>query len=340
MKTVALIMAGGAGERFWPLSTKEKPKHLQSIVTNEIMLNDTINRVKKNIDINDIYIMTNENQIDNLKKLIVNDFLDENILIEPMSKNTAPCIIYFSKYIRDLFNEATILVVPCDHYILKEDIYTKNISDALKLAKDEDAIVTIGINPSYASTGYGYIEFNDNRVISFKEKPNLETAKKYIESDTYYWNSGIFMFKVEVLLEKAKKHCKDIYENIMNYPIKEAFKRCRSSSIDYEILEKSSNIKMVKGEFIWNDIGTFDVVHEVAIKDENNNYCNSNLVSISSNNSYIRTSKKNVAIIGLNDIIIIETENELLICDKSKAQDVKKVVALLEKDNYEFNRKS
>jgi len=330
MKKVAMIMAGGQGKRFWPVSTKEKPKHLQNIISQDSMLNDTISRIKKIIDIKDIYIMTNKISYQYIIENIDKEFDKENIIVEPVSKKTAPCIIYFTNFIKQKYDEVTILVLPSDHYIDEVNNYYKNINQAF-LKADNYGIVTIGIKPDRPDTGYGYILYKNNKVEQFIEKPSYEQAIQYLKEGNYYFNSGMFVFKAKTLLNIAKRLSADIYNDLVNNSIEYGYKYCRSASFDYEIMERADTIYMIKSQFIWSDIGSWDRVYDLEKKDINNNYSNGRLIAIDSINSYIQTSKKNVAIIGINDIIVVETKDNLLICKKDQAQKVKYIVDAIEK---------
>jgi len=330
MKKVAMIMAGGQGKRFWPVSTKEKPKHLQNIISKDSMLNETISRIKKIIDIKDIYIMTSKISYQYIIENIDKKFDKENIIVEPVSKNTAPCIIYFTNFIKKKYDEVTILVLPSDHYIDGVNNYYKNINQAFVKA-DNYGIVTIGIKPDKPDTGYGYILYKNNKVEQFVEKPSYEQAIQYLKDGNYYFNSGIFVFKAKTLLNIAKKLSADIYNDLVNNSIEYGYKYCRSVSFDYEIMERTDIIYMIRSQFKWIDIGSWDRVYDLEKKDSNNNYSNGQLIAIDSVNSYIQTSKKNVAIIGVDDIIVVETKDNLLICKKDQAQKVKYIVDTIEK---------
>jgi len=330
MKKVAMIMAGGQGKRFWPISTKEKPKYLQNIISKDNMLNETINRLKNIININDIYIMASKVSYKYIIESIDKEFNKENIIVEPISKNTAPCIIYFTHFIKQKYDKVKIFVTPSDHYIEKINNYYENINQAF-IKADNKGIVTIGIIPDRAATGYGYILYKDDKVEKFVEKPSYEQALEYFKNGNYYFNSGMFIFNADTLLSIAKKLSSDIYNDLVHNNIENGYKYCRSASFDYEIMERADTIYMIKGQFVWNDIGSWDSVHDLEKKDANKNYCNGKLIAIDSRNSYIQTSKKNVAIIGVDDIIIVETKDNLLICKKDQAQKVKDVVDTIEK---------
>lgn len=341
-------MAGGSGERFWPLSTKDKPKQLLSLITNKSMIRETVDRVLKLVKPDDIYIATNEVQ----SKGIIAELSDiplKNIIIEPAFKDTAAAIAYggtiISRYVGD---DPIIGVLASDHLIKDVDSFLMS----LKLAEakaSEGYIVTLGIKPNRPETGYGYIQLSDltlnksTKAIKFMEKPNYDTAVQYIEDGNYVWNSGMFVFKYSTIMSELKKyipnHVKVINEMIpfidsnsglelthLTKPYFEGFERI---SIDFAVMEKSKLIECIPVDFGWNDVGGFSSLEDVFPKDMDFNIVrNATYVSIDSMNNIIISDKKDrlISSIGISNVIIVDTENALLICNKNDSQRIKELL--------------
>lgn len=344
MKKTALIMAGGRGERFWPKSRREMPKQFLSLTNDgKTMIQLTIERIHTLVDMKDIYIATNR-EYKNLVKEQLPDIPEENILCEPMGRNTAPCIGLGAVHIAKKYDDALMLVLPSDHLIKYNGMFINTLNDAAEKAEKDDNLVTIGITPDYPETGYGYIKFNgDNNdgrafeVDCFVEKPNLETAKEYVASEEYLWNSGMFVWKVSTILSKFQKYLPDIYEGLQR--IKEAigtehedlvlekeFLDFRSESVDYGIMEKADNIYTIPGTFGWDDVGSWLAVERIRKTNEFGNVVNGNIITIDTKNCIIEGDKKLIATVGLKDLVIVDTEDATLICDKDSAGDIKKVL--------------
>ncbi|SFX09945.1 mannose-1-phosphate guanylyltransferase [Ruminococcus sp. XPD3002] len=351
MKTTAVIMAGGRGERFWPKSRNNRPKQFLSLTSDgETMIQKTVKRLLPLVDMEDIYIVTNaaytELVLDQLP-----DLPKENILAEPCARNTAPCIAFAAAVIKQKYDDAVMLVLPSDHLIGYEDIYINTLKKAIRAAEQGKNLVTIGITPTYPETGYGYINFGKEcgdtyEVERFVEKPDLPTAKEYLASGKYLWNSGMFVWKVTSILADMKEFMPDIYDGAVrigeafNTPgfedvlVKE-FYAFRSESVDFGIMEKADNIYTIPGSFGWDDVGSWLAVERINETDDDKNYIEGDVISIGSERTTICGGKRLVAAVGLEDIIIVDTDDAVLVCSKNSTQDVKKVIAQLKEAKRE-----
>jgi len=335
-----IILSGGSGTRLWPLSRKLMPKQFLKLFNGKSLFQKTIERNSKIC--NECMVISNIDQyfiaLDDLEELKNNKFNIENtkFLLEEVGKNTAPAIAFAAL---ESDEDEILFITPSDHLIKNEGEYKKAILRAKELA-EQDYLVTFGITPIEANTGYGYIEANEEDVIKFHEKPNLDKAKEYLNKGDYYWNSGMFMFKAGVYLEKLKKHSVDVYEEVLkSYEKKQIInenqirlkdmQKIPDISIDYAVMEKSDKIKVVKNNFEWNDVGSFDsLINEVDSKEA--------IEIDSKNNFYYSEYKKVIATIGLEDLIVIDTQDALLISKKSQTQKVKEIVNKLKTENKEI----
>ncbi|MCD4773257.1 MAG: mannose-1-phosphate guanylyltransferase [Bacteroidales bacterium] len=344
-----VIMAGGVGSRFWPMSKKAHPKQFLDILgTGETLLQQTFNRFKKICPEENIYIVTNEIYRD-LVRIQLPDINDEQVLGEPSLRNTAPCIAYANYKILDKNPEAKIVVAPSDHIILKEDIFVEVINSALEAVTKNDWLLTLGITPSRPDTGYGYIQFNEaqpyqddlriRKVKTFTEKPNLEIAKSFLESGDFLWNSGIFIWSLKSILSAFDNYLpevNDIFkEGISKYNtpdeipfIEKAYSVCKNISIDYGIMEKANNVQVLASEFGWSDLGTWGSLFTLMKKDENENaVIGKNVMLYNSKSNVINMPKDKLAVIqGLEDYIVVENEEILLICKKADEQNIRQIV--------------
>ncbi len=345
MKITAVIMAGGRGERFWPKSRNNRPKQFLSLTSDgETMIQKTVKRLSPLVSAEDIFIVTNAAYAD-----LVNDQLPdvprENILCEPCARNTAPCIAFAAAIIQKKYGDAMMLVLPSDHLIGYENIYIKTLQTAIRTAEEGNNLVTIGITPAYPETGYGYINFGKEagdayEVERFVEKPDLPTAKKYLASGKYLWNSGMFVWKASAIMYNMKQFMPEIhdgavrigdsygtdsYEEIL---IKE-FTAFTSESVDFGIMEKASDIYTIPGSFGWDDVGSWLAVERINETDDKKNYFDGDVIAVDSERTTVCGGKRLVAAIGTRDIVIVDTDDVLLVCSKNNTQDVKKVIAQL-----------
>lgn len=334
-----VILAGGSGSRLWPLSRELYPKQLLNLYAEKSLLQSTFERLNKFIPAENIISVTNSKHSANVRMQLGK--LSENsiILSEPISKNTAPAIALSVKYIfENSKNDETVLVVPSDLLIEDNDKFIQTIQEAQKYV-DEGFIVTFGIKPIYPEIGFGYICAEDGKVKSFTEKPDIETAQKYLNEGNYFWNSGIFMFKTSTILNECEHHCPEIAKIIKNIncsdkniPFTE-FEKMPCISIDYAVMEKSKKLAMVELKSDWKDLGSWKSIYEVSPKDENNNVFVGHVLDKDSKNSFVYSSSKLVATIGLEDTVVIETEDAILACKKDKTQEVKQIYETLKEQH-------
>jgi mannose-1-phosphate guanylyltransferase len=340
-------MGGGIGSRFWPFSRENRPKQfLDFFGTGRSLLQQTFDRFKQIIPIENIFIATNERYADLVKEQLP-EIKDNQVLLEPTRRNTAPCIAYAAYRIQAIDPDANIVVTPADHLILQEQHYLKNIQTGLNFVNSFPSLLTLGVKPSRPETGYGYIQTeeagiadNIQKVKAFTEKPNYELAKVFFESGDFFWNSGIFIWNVKSILDAFNKYLPDMTTRFnqglgkYNTPeeaafIEEQYPMCPNISIDYGIMEKADNVYMLVADFGWSDLGTWGSLYDLTQKDEQQNAalkCKS--LFIESSDNLISLPENKLAVIqGLNDYIVVESDNVLLICKKTEEQRIKLFVA-------------
>ncbi len=355
----AVILAGGSGSRLWPLSRELYPKQLLKLDKNNTLFQSTFLRLLNNFKDTNIVTITNIKHIDNIKlqlnkiKKKFQNTSDFNIVTEPIGRNTAPAIALSLKYIQEIMgadSESIVLVAPSDHIMKKTDTFADAVESGIKLAKN-DYIVTFGVKPDKIDSGFGYIKTQKKaaltkilsgslKAVEFKEKPDFETAKKYVESDNYYCNSGIFIFKVSVMLEELKKYSPDIYKLLKQLKISksqpsvdyDSFEQMPDISIDYAVMEKSEKIVLIPMDCEWKDLGSWEALYDISKKDKNNNYITGNVLDIDSKDSMIYSTSKLITTLGLKNKVVIDTDDALLVCDKSKTQSVKEIYFKLKED--------
>ncbi len=344
-----IILAGGSGSRLWPLSRELYPKQLLKLNSDKSLLERTFERLMSIMDIDNIIAITNTKHFSDVKMQLREYSNDVRILTEPIAKNTAPAIAISTKFLLDCGIDDVIVVVPSDHLIENTEAFAKTIENAQKLAK-EGYIVTLGVKPTSASTGFGYIKTgekieNGYKVDSFKEKPDLKTANEYFNSKEYFWNAGIFVFKASVLMDTMKECAKEIYENTQkfNFKIKEdidymTFDEYPSISFDYAVMEHAKNIAMVEMNCDWNDLGSWDAVYESNKKDSKGNVKIGNVIEQNCSNSMLYSSERLVAGVGLDNVIIIETPDAILACNKNDTQGVKQIFEKLKETKNDTHR--
>ena len=341
----AIILAGGSGSRLWPLSRDLYPKQLIAIHGDNSLLQSTVKRLENIVDDSKTLCITNIKHANDVKFQLRQINSNGNVISEPMGKNTAPAIACAVEYIKQISNkDEEIIVLPSDHLIKNVTAFENTVKKAKELAQ-EGYIVTFGIRPTYPETGYGYIKTaqsikNGYKVEHFEEKPDENTAQKYIEAGCYYWNSGMFCAKASVWEEEIKQHAPEIFENLdeLNYSKSLAIPYCiyekmPNISIDYAVMEKSDKTAMVVLESDWNDLGSWKSLYDVKEKDTEGNVIEGNVIANNVKNSLIYSAKKLVAVSGLEDVILVETEDAVMACKKEESQDVKKLYDKLSADN-------
>lgn len=339
----ALIMAGGVGSRFWPQSTPENPKQFLSLVSEKAMIQMTYDRMKKIVPKEKIFIVTNYNYVDKVKEQIP-EIKDINIITEPCSRNTAPCILLSTIYIKNIYKNTNIVCVSSDSHIENENKFMDDISLANEFAtKKQDAIVTIGIKPTRPETNYGYIKYEHSddkvlKVLRFVEKPNLELAKKYYESKEYLWNAGMFIFNAESILKEFENNVPKEYNLLINLPkhinseyykfLNKNYEKCEKISIDYAVMEKSNNVYTIPTEIGWDDIGTWNSVERYIPKDERDNVLKGNIEAINSNNNIVYANNKKVVLLDVENVFCIDSDDVIIV---GKRESLGKVHTLKDK---------
>ena len=355
MKRTAVIMAGGGGTRFWPLSRADRPKQLLKLAGDRTMLNETIHRLEGVISADATFIVTNEIQAEFMRQDPYPGMPDANIFCEPSGRNTAPCILYATMRLMQLYGEdCLIAVLASDHFIENVPEYQRILELAFDTAEETNAIVTLGIEPTKASTGYGYIHYQPNQdasdlvceVKAFAEKPEQNLADQYFASKKYLWNSGMFVWKASVILEAFSRHLPDMIEAMEGIredlgtqreaellpPVYETLEKI---SVDYGIMEHITGAKVIRSDFGWNDIGAWDSLGSVLPSDEAGNVVHGEHIGLDTKNSVVYGSDNRlISTIGLDNIVIVDTPDALLVCDLTKSQSVKTLVDTLREKGY------
>ncbi len=344
-------MAGGKGERFWPKSRAGCPKQFLSLTADgETMIQKTIKRLAPLVAPEDVYIVTNAAYMDLIAQQLP-DLPAENVIAEPCARNTAPCVGLAAAVIEKKYGEAVMFVLPSDHLIHAEDMYIDTLRKAASAAEAGRNLVTLGITPNYPETGYGYIKYVKGSgkdgvydVERFVEKPDLPTAKGYLKSGGYLWNSGMFIWKTSSILWNIEQFMPDLYEGLkpiaaaygtaeFDAVLNEKFKDLPSESIDFGIMEKASDIYTIPGNFGWDDVGSWLALERINPLDNDGNMFSGDIVSVDTKNCTVCGGKRTVAVLGLEDMVIVDTPDALLVCDKNSTQDIKKVLSKLREEN-------
>lgn len=342
----ALILAGGKGTRLYPLSREKNPKQFLKVINNKSFLRSTVDRIIPLVDKKNIYIITNEEYINKVQKELP-DINRENIFAEPQNKETATCIGFSAVRLLKKDPDATMIILPSDHYIGNNKSFINTVTQAAEIAEKKRGLVTMGIKPQRPETGYGYIEMGEKinatidsfRVERFLEKPNLEVAKDLILKGTYLWNSGIFVWRADVFLREMQKYLPKMYKNMMciyesldteqeNNTIKEQYDMIDGISVDFGIMQKTRKAYVVKCEFLWDDMGTFTAIGRF-LNDYQGNNIKGNVFLESSQNCTVFGDERLVIVFGVKDLIIIDSGDVLLVMDKNKDQEVKYLVDTL-----------
>ncbi len=341
----AVLMAGGVGSRFWPVSTSSYPKQFHDMLgTGDTLIQKTFKRLNKFVPTENILILTNERYND----LVLEQLplvTQEQVVLEPAMRNTAPCILYAALKIQKMNKDAVMIVAPSDHWIEDEDAFAKDVTTCFEKCENEEVLCTLGIKPTFPNTGFGYIEFEKEgssdlkKVRQFREKPDYETAKEFLAQGNFLWNAGIFMWSVKTIVNAFENYQPKQYQLFESGTscynteeerefIKENYPKAENISIDYAILENSKSIFVLPATFDWNDLGTWGSLYDKLDKDSNQNaIVNSKVVSQEASGNMIRSAKDKIVVVdGLKDYIIVDKEEVLLIYPKSKEQDIKQVL--------------
>jgi mannose-1-phosphate guanylyltransferase len=354
MEIYALIIAGGVGARFWPRSREHSPKQLLEIIGSGTMIQNTVYRLDPIVPKENILVVTGSEQAEEVRRQLPL-IPAENILVEPFGRNTAPAIALGAQILHKRVGEAMMVVLPADHLVHDITAFQETLRNAIAVADESRGFVTIGVTPTHPETGYGYIQFHKDEqdrpyaahqgysVVTFAEKPNLETAQRFLESGDFVWNSGMFIWRVSTILNGIVDHLPELADELeklesaidtVDFPmaLERAYSEMRPISIDYGIMEKATNRYLIPADFGWNDLGSWDEVARLFPKDENDNAYTKNVFLRDVRNCHVSsTGNRIAAAIGVEDLIIIDTSDAVLVCHKDRSQEVKEIVDYLRK---------
>ncbi len=347
--TFAVVMAGGIGSRFWPKSRRILPKQFLALLDKETLIQATCNRLTAWLAAEAIYVVSTASHLPRVHEQL--KWLKRaNIIHEPFGKNTAPCIGLAALHLRRRSADAVMIVLPADHHISRTDRFTDALQAAVTLVRQQpEALITIGIDPTYPATGYGYIQrgeafdFNHSQafhVRAFAEKPTLEVAAQFFSSGEFLWNSGIFIWRCQAILNNIEQLMPDLFAGLMeidraigqaNYSqvLERVYKQIHSDSIDYGVMEQASHVLVLEGDFGWSDVGSWDEVYQRSEKNPDGNVVLGEPILKDVSHCYIESGQRAVAVLGVSDLVIVDTDDALLICNRNKTQDVKWVVEKL-----------
>lgn len=351
MRFTAVIMAGGVGERFWPKSRQRCPKQFLSLTSDgETMIQKTVRRLEALVSQKDIYLITNARYL-NLVREQLPDLPEENIIAEPCPRNTAPCIGLAAAVAEKKYGDAMMFFLPSDHLIHDEEAYLQALRKAAQTAEEDQHLVTLGIQPTYPETGYGYIRYAQESgqdgiypVECFVEKPDLPTAETYLQSGNYLWNSGMFIWKASSILANLQKYMPELYTGVrligeaygteqFAQILAQKFPELPSESIDFGVMEKAEQIYTVPGDFGWDDVGSWLALERINQTDTEQNLFDGDVISLDSHHCTVSGNGRTIALLGVQDLVIVDTEDALLICNKNQTQDIKKILARLKAED-------
>lgn len=341
-----VIMAGGGGTRFWPLSRKKMPKQFLNLTGVNSLVNETIDRLADCMKKEDIFVVTNASQADMMIDTTKGRLLENHILAEPAARNTSACVGYAAMEIVKKYGDGIMCIVPSDHFIKNQKEFKRVLDQAMNIAEETDKLITIGIKPEFPSTGYGYIRHTMEsangkkdyfEVEEFVEKPDEETAIEYIKEGNYLWNSGMFIWRASTILRKFEKYLPDVYGHLMkigdalltaqeHLVLETVYPLIPKISIDYGIMERADDVLVLKGDFGWSDVGSWDALGSLYNGDENGNVIYGETINLDTKNCIFYTNGKLITAIGVENLVVVETEDAVLVCQKDKAQDVKRIV--------------
>lgn len=347
----AVIMAGGIGSRFWPVSRRSSPKQFLDIVGDDTMIQATVQRLSGLIAMDNCHVVTNADYVETTRRQLP-ALPEANILAEPIGRNTAPCILYAALRLQQLDPDAVMVVLPADHRIGDVKSFQNVLQTGIEKAQEQGALVTIGIEPTYPATGYGYIQYNPEQhttesesgawfVRTFAEKPNEATAERFIDSGDFLWNSGMFIWRADSILAAIERHIPDVWDAFAVTTgtmgtdkeagaVTRAYQACPSISIDYGVMEHADKVYVVPGNFDWNDVGDWKAVYELSKKGRHGNVISGNAVVHDSGRCLVQAREKLIALVGLHDIIVVDTDDAMLVCHRDASQQVKNVVDYLQ----------
>ena len=354
--TYAVIMAGGIGSRFWPASRQERPKQFLRVFGQSTLIQNTIARLQGLIPPERCFVVTHERYVEQTKSQLP-AVPEENILAEPISRNTAPCIAYAAAKLSARDPEATMVVLPADHVIQDVRQFHRVLEAAIDKAQEPGAIATIGIAPTHPATGYGYIQFDGQIdptettpkpywVKTFAEKPDLETAERFIDSGDFLWNSGMFIWRADTILQQIEQHMPAAHEAFapvhaaVDTPdepaaVAEAFQKSPSTSIDYGVMEHADKVYVVPGSFGWSDVGDWRAVYDLAEKDDHGNALHGNAIVHDASRCLVQTNDRLVVLVGIHDAVVVDTDDAVLVCNRESSQQVKNIVNYLNANQLE-----
>jgi mannose-1-phosphate guanylyltransferase len=348
-----VIMAGGRGTRFWPRSRTRTPKQLLNIMGEKTMLEQTIDRLLPITDWGHLFVVTEISQAEAVEKLLP-ELPGRHLIVEPLGKNTAPCIGLAALILERINPEAAMVVLPSDHHIARPEAFQETLLAAVQAARKGPYLITLGIKPTYPETGYGYLEQGPERmqavnypvrqVKAFHEKPDRSRAEVMIQSGRFFWNSGMFIWTVSSILDQMARLTPEMYREIRKLEafweqpeweeaLLSAYKAVDNVSIDYAVMERADQVLMLEGDFGWNDLGSWEAVYQLEEKDEWANCLKGSVLVLDSQGCLVYSPQKKVALLGLKDLIVVDTPDALLVCPRERAQEVKKIVQLLEDQN-------
>jgi len=347
-------MAGGIGSRFWPYSRSERPKQFLDVLgTGRSLLQMTYDRFLGICPEENFFIVTNKRYKEIVKEQLP-ALSDDQILLEPIGRNTAAAVAYPAFKIKQKNPEGVMIVAPSDHVIFKEKVFNTNVATAIKAAKGSEKLITLGIVPNRPETGYGYIQYHSSplkkvkKVKTFTEKPELELAKKFVESGDFVWNAGLFVWSIDAITKAFHKHMEDLavifeegaekyYTEEEQEFIDQAYSQCKSISIDYGVMEKASEVYMVKGKFDWSDLGSWDSLHEISEKDKNNNVIDANAILYNSKNCYVKGPNDTLIVAqDLDGYLISQSDNVIIICKKDAEKKFREFLSDAKSKGKEF----
>jgi mannose-1-phosphate guanylyltransferase len=345
-----VIMAGGRGTRFWPRSRTKRPKQLLDIVGPKSILEQTIDRLLPLTDWDHIFVVTEISQAGAVKGLLP-ELPEARLIVEPLGRNTAPCIGLAALILEKVDPAAVMIVLPADHYISQISVFQQTLLAAARTAQSEEALITLGITPTFPETGYGYLERGEKvseidnhevwEVKAFHEKPERPKAEAMLKTGRFFWNSGMFVWTVSAIVNQMAKWTPSMYQELMKLKtfldspeweeaLRKGYESMDNVSIDYAIMEKSDRVFMLVGDFGWNDVGSWEAVYQLEPKDEQGNCLTGTVMVLDSEGCLVHSPYKVVGLIGMNDLVVVDTPDALLICPRERAQEVKKIVELLE----------